>query len=294
MISKLAGLKVTVLGGDERDKVVMQYLLRQQAIVKAVGFSESIAGIQIMPDLKAGIQDTDVIVGPIFGTDDAGKIKRTPNGQQLIFSQELFAQIPTRVPILIGSMPEHIVQIANQYGIRVIQYATMDEIAILNSIPTAEGAIQIAMQELPITIHESRVVVLGFGRVGATLARMLKVLGAHVQVVSKEPRELAKARSWGLQSVPWTSLMTSLADAQLIYNTVPALVLTSEILETVFQQTLIIDLASAPGGTDFSAAEQKGIRAMLCLGVPGKVAPQTAGMYLAETISTLLEKECLT
>ncbi len=294
MIPKLAGLKVTVLGGDKRDKVVMQYLLRQQVIVKAVGFCESITGVQTIPDLKAGIQDTDAIVGPIFGTDDTGRIKRTPNGQNLVFSQELFAQIPTHVPILMGSMPKHIVQMANHYGLRVIQYANMDELAVLNSVPTAEGAIQVAMQELPITIHESRVVVLGFGRVGATLAKMLKALGAQVQVVSKDPLELAKAQVAGLQSIPWTSLSTSLTDAQLIYNTVPALVLTAEILETVFQQALIIDIASAPGGTDFSAAKQKGIRAMSCLGLPGKVAPQTAGAYLAETISTLLERECLT
>lgn len=68
----------------------------------------------------------------------------------------------------------------------MVETLDMDEMAILNSVPTAEGAIMMAMQELPITIHGSTAVVVGLGRTGFTLARALLALGARVIAIDSE------------------------------------------------------------------------------------------------------------
>ena len=52
--------------------------------------------------------------------------------------------------------------------------------------------------------------------------------------------------------------------------------------------TLIVDLASKPGGTDFRYAEKRGIKALLAPGLPGIVAPKTAGQIVANVLSQLL------
>lgn len=41
---------------------------------------------------------------------------------------------------------------------------------VANAVPTAEGAVQVAMEELPFTLHSARVLILGFGRVGKLTA----------------------------------------------------------------------------------------------------------------------------
>src|SRR5690606_25932619 len=125
------------------------------------------------------------------------------------------------------------------------------EVAILNSIPTAEGAIFRAMQELPVTIHGSRTVVVGYGRCGITLARMLQGIGARVRVVAREGGQLARAHEAGLQVDRLEALGAAVEDARIVFNTVPARVITRETLKRMRKDAVVIDIASAPGGTDF-------------------------------------------
>jgi dipicolinate synthase subunit A len=57
--------------------------------------------------------------------------------------------------------------------------------------------------------------------------------------------------------------------------------------------TLIIDLASKPGGTDFRYAEKRGIKALLAPGLPGIVAPKTAGQIVANVMAQLLKEDII-
>ena len=145
-------------------------------------------------------------------------------------------------------------------------------------------------QAVPIT-SRNPCLVTGFGRVSQALARMLLGIGAKVFVAARNPRQLEAAAKLGCQTLPLGDLAANIGPMWVIFNTVPALVLTREILKNVRSGAAIIDLASAPGGTDFAAAREFGINAVLALGLPGKVAPLTAGEILASTIPNLIERE---
>jgi len=56
-------------------------------------------------------------------------------------------------------------------------------------------------------------------------------------------------------------------------------------------RAVIIDLASKPGGTDFRYAERRGIKALLAPGLPGIVAPKTAGRIMADCLGRLLMED---
>jgi len=144
---------------------------------------------------------------------------------------------------------------------------------------------------LPITIHGCTAYVLGFGRTGATLARLLGAMGAKTRVAARRKESLARIAEMTLTPIPFDQLSKSLREADAIFNTVPSMVLTGEILENVSPEAVIIDLASAPGGTDFQAADRLGIKAVLAPGLPGRVAPKTAGRILARTILGFLAEE---
>lgn len=159
-----------------------------------------------------------------------------------------------------------------------------------NAPPTAEGAIQIAMEELPITLHDARVLVVGFGRLGRALAPRLRSLGARVWVSARRYEQRAAAESMGLGSEGVDRLPDWLCSYDLVFNTVPAPVLGVEELAALKEGALVIDLASRPGGVDMEAAAALGVRVIWALSLPGKVAPVTSGRYIKDTVYHIMEE----
>ena len=200
---------------------------------------------------------------------------------------EVIKHLPKETYLLIGVAKPIIVEMASKHQIKIIETAEIDDIAILNSIPTAEGAIQLAMEELPITIHSSKCLVVGYGRCGMTLARSLAALGAKVTVASRKAADIARIIEMGYTPLPLADLYSQV-DFDVIFNTVPALVLTKQYLKKLSRSVLIIDIAASPGGVDYNTANDLGIKAILALSLPGKVAPITAGQILSDCIPRLL------
>lgn len=161
----------------------------------------------------------------------------------------------------------------------IITMMDHDEVAIYNSVPTAEGTIYYIMKHTEYTIHNANIHVIGAGRCGETIAKSLKNLGANVTVSSRNPDLIARLFESGIKTVDLDWLTLRVADV--IVNTVPAMMLDKQKLGQVKKDVYIADIASAPGGVDFAAAEKLGIKAHLLPALPGIVAPKTAAAYLA-------------
>lgn len=288
----LAGLTVTVLGGDDRELVLIPALAAQGATVRVVGFPRlpQLEVAELVSDLQQAVRGANVIILPMPGTDDEGVIRAVYSPTKLVLTEETLRCIPRHAVIFIGTARPFLKNWATRYGLKLVEIAEEDEVAVLNSIPTAEGAIQLAMQELATTIHGAQAFVVGFGRIGQTLARGLLGLGARVTAVARKPAALARAYEMGCRPLPFTSLPEAIAEAEVIFNTVPAMILDASLLARVSPQGVIIDLASAPGGTDYEAAAALGIKAIFAPGLPGKVAPRTAGEILARVIPRLIRE----
>lgn len=286
----LSGIQVAVLGGDDRELVLVPELVKMGAKIVVTGFPErpELAGARLVESVEEALFGAQAIIMPMPGTDESGNIRAVYSPNKLELTEKMVRSIPPGTPVIIGVARTFLKEWAVKYQLDLIEIADMDDVAILNSIPSAEGAIQIAMQSLPITIHGSQSWVLGFGRVGKTLARMLQGLGAVTTVCARKPADLARISEMGFQGLTFAQMEQSIGKAELIFNTVPAMILDQGLLKHCNQEALIVDLASAPGGTDFRAAEQLGIRAILAPGLPGKVAPRTAGKILVQVIPRLI------
>jgi len=123
---------------------------------------------------------------------------------------------------------------------------------------------------------------------------MLQGIGAHVTGVARKPSNLARAVEMGFRAVQLADLENEISRAEIIFNTVPHLILDRVMLEKVARDTVIVDLASIPGGTDFEYAALLGIKALLAPGLPGIVAPKTAGRILAQIYPQLILRHLTT
>ena len=161
---------------------------------------------------------------------------------------------------------------------------------VCNAVPTAEGAIEIAIREYPGTLNGSRCLVTGYGRIGRVLAKMLCGMGAKVYVSARRKDSLAWIRLGGYTPVEHSDIINS-GEFDIIFNTVPALILDAHIMAKIAVRSLMIDLASQPGGVDFESAKRMGIKTVHALSLPGKTAPKTSGEIIKETIFNILEEE---
>ncbi|GAB6274700.1 MAG: dipicolinate synthase subunit DpsA [Peptococcaceae bacterium] len=282
------GVKLAVWGGDARTIVLLEQLVNWGASVQVVGLPVKSLKVTVLAELRETSRDIQALILPVPGVDEQKKIYAVYHDQPLILSAAELASFPAGLLVFVGVAQPYLKEITVQAGIELIEIMNLDETAILNSIPSAEGAIQMAMERLPITIHDSHTMVLGFGRTGVTLSRMLAAIGARVTVIAREPAQRARAFEMGLLSADLPELPALMPQADIIFNTVPALILSRSLLEKAAPEVLIIDLASAPGGTDFTAAQELGITAVLAPGLPGRVAPKTAGVILARVIRRIL------
>ena len=191
-----------------------------------------------------------------------------------------------------GLLPEEIVSAANENEIICKDYYYREEFAVRNAALTAEAAAATLMEMLTESISTVPVLILGYGRIGRLLSAILKALDAKVTVAARRYSELAWIRSEGMEPLEFRLIDAEIERFEVIFNTVPDMVLTKERLMLADKNVLIIDLASEPCGTDFKAAEELGITAKKALGLPGKFAPKTAGEILKETVLNILsEKE---
>ena len=161
---------------------------------------------------------------------------------------------------------------------------------IVNAIPTAEGALQIALEEMPVTLCGAKCLVAGNGRIGKVLSQRLKNLCADVTVSARKAEDFAKITVQGLKYCQTTQIGEIIGDFELVVNTIPAMVFTSSVLAKADNDCLIIDLASKPGGVDMQAAQKLGKKVIWALSLPGKVAPKTAAGAVKKTILNIMEE----
>lgn len=114
-------------------------------------------------------------------------------------------------------------------------------------------------------------------------------------VCARKFADLAWIRALGYEPLPIVALKDrdAMSEFEMVFNTVPAVILTEEILANLRGECLVVDLASKPGGVDFETARRLGLRTVWALSVPGKVAPITAGCIIRDTILNILEENIL-
>ena len=189
-----------------------------------------------------------------------------------------------------GKMPTAMIEFFHSRGFDTADLLRREELAIKNAVPTAEGTLGIIMTESAETVSGMDIAVTGWGHVAKACAKLLSAAGARVEIFARSITALAEAESCGLRACHISQLTGKAGGFLTIVNTVPALVITEEVIRSARPGCLIIDLASKPGGTDFAACRSMQRRAIHALSLPGKCSPVTAGEITADTVMNICKE----
>lgn len=289
MKGRILVCRVSVIGGDLRQLTLAELMAKDGYDVKVIGFGENSMSSKYKTayDIK-DISKSDIIILPMPVTLD-NKTINAPFEQKSINLKDLAELVKKDSLILGGRINNEILEIFKNN--KCIDYYNREELMIKNAVPTAEGAIEIAMAETAITLNESKCLIIGYGRIGKVLSSLLKALGADVCVSARKFSDLAWIDVNGFRSIHNDNLKSVAGDFDLIFNTAPALILDEEILKTINPDCVVIDLASKPGGVDFEKARDLGLKVIWALSLPGKCAPLSSGKIIKETILNILHEE---
>lgn len=241
-------LNIWVAGGDMRQAKLAELLAEDGHSVHTFALERlgPIPGVRAEESLaELCLADCAVLPLPAAGE---GSLLNAPLAEETHpLTQLLDALRPGQV-VCAGMVSPEITAMAAARGLVLHDYFAREELAVANAVPTAEGAIQIAMEELPITIQGARALVIGYGRLGRALAQRLAALGAKVSVAARKYADLAWAESCGYGIEHTGQLEGWLCCYDLVVNTVPARILGRKSLKDLQPGCLVIDLASKPGG----------------------------------------------
>ena len=284
-------LNIWVVGGDQRQARLAQLLAQDGHTVYtyALDLAQDLSG-PISRQTPAQIDLADCVILPLPVSQGDGEMLNTPLSSSDHPLEDILDRLSPGQFLCGGRVEPQVHALAQARGLAIRDYFAREELAVANAVPTAEGAVQLAMEHLPITIHGARVLVLGFGRVGKLTAQRFQALGAKVSVAARKYDQLAWAQAMGFDAEHLEQLGGCLCGYDLIVNTVPSQVLGRKELEDVKEDCLILDLASKPGGVDLGAAGELGLTVIWCLSLPGKVAPVTAGAAIQHTIYNMLHE----
>lgn len=229
----------------------------------------------------------DIIILPMPVLDVKENIN-APLSSHDIRVEEIINKISNNSIVFGGKISPKLKKIFEDKSVNYFDYLEREELAIHNAIPTAEGTIQIIMEEMAKTIFSSKILLIGAGRISKILRKYLVSLGANVTVSARKTEDFAWIETDKCKYIHNKDLKDELKDKDVIINTVPAKILNKDLLSIINDDTLIIDLASKPGGIDFDMAKKLGKRTIWALSLPGKVAPITAGHIILNTIFNIL------
>lgn len=276
-----------VIGGDVR----MKYLAQS---IAADGYPVCVCGLEKLGtcrgaaecDLPQLAAKSSVILLPLPATKD-GLFLNAPYAENEIRLDDDFARFFMHKTVCGGMLQRLTASSSLWREIEPEDYYRREELAVGNAIPTAEGAVGIAIREYPGTINGAKCLITGFGRIGKNLAIILRGMGAEVFCAARKKADLMQMRAFGVQPLTYREISRRF---DLIFNTVPAKVLTSPVLMQQTRDTLIIELASAPGGIDLKRAEELHLHVIDAPSLPGRVAPKTAAEYIKEAVYNILEE----
>lgn len=279
-----------IMGGDKRQVALAESIAADGYTVYAFGFdrTEFLHDVRKAEDVDEIVRHCETIIFPLPVTSD-GRTLNMPYSERKIVLDDSFAEKMCRKQVFGGMMGKLYRTSTIWDEADTHDYFTREELAVKNAVLTAEGAIETAMREYPGTLNKARCLVAGFGRVGKALSLALRGLNAEVTASARNGVDLAWIEVFGCRAIHTDEIFTH-GQYEIVFNTIPAMVFPRKMLAKAQPGTVLIDLASVPGGIDFEAAAKLPVHAVQALSLPGRVAPKAAAEIIKTTIYHMMEE----
>ena len=268
--------KQTILFISDMRQVYLAEILTKKGLdVRCLDIRNSETVTEQLVKLRSFLKEADMLILPI-------PVAKIPDQEEL--QDILNKNLTNETRVLGGCFSKKQIEFFENRGIRYLDFMEDEKVTEENAIATAEGAIAELVRLSPYNINEAKIIVTGYGHCGRMIAKKLQALGARVTVLARRREARKEAASDGFYAADFAFGPEEAMGAAMLVNTVPALVVTRTMIKELPRDACILDIASKPGGTDFTCARELGIKTELALGLPGKYATRESACILNRAI----------
>lgn len=287
----LTGRIAAVLGGDGREVEIARQLVQAGATVRTCGLPEGpVEGWSVCATVDEAVAGAEIVICPVPLPGPDGTLFAPAASQKLLVDRHTLRPMQRGGILITGRASRLMKEAAEALGLRLYEYEHEEDLMLLRAPAVAEGAIRTAIEQTDVTLHHHPCLVVGFGKIGPTLAQALLGLQARVTVAARNPVQRARAWAMGCEVTSLEQLPDVLGRMAVVFNTVPARLFTRDVLASVGPRAVLIDLSAPPGGVDFEAAQALGVKAIWARGLGGR-APRTVGQSQWQGIVRILAAE---
>ena len=165
-----------------------------------------------------------------------------------------------------------------------VDFMKSEEVVEKNAEITAEAVIAEILQLSSYSIKGQKIMVTGFGACAKPIAEKLRALGGNIIITARSESARRAAKEAGYEVFDFNTWGNGIGKVRTVVNTVPSLVITEDIIRKMSKETVVLDIASRPGGTDFECAKEQGISAKLALGLPGIYSTKSSASAYKEAM----------
>lgn len=234
-------------------------------------------------DLSNLIRNAERVIlpTPVLKIDKLQDIRSTVRENLMINREE--GMIP-QLMVFGGKFSEEWRQFLEKYEIRYVDFMDEEQVTLENACVTAEAAIAELLFHSRYSIRNEKYIVTGYGRCAKEIAARIALLGGRVTVLARSVRDRKAAKTDGHNAADFSYAPEEAYGTRGVINTVPAMVITESMIREMHKDTVIIDIASKPGGTDKKAAAKYEIPVIEALGLPGIYTPKSSAKILADSV----------
>ena len=278
-------MKILVCGGDARQLYAAKRLCGDGFdIIYALTKEENDGEDAFSAKIRAA--DAVLLPLPAFR---AGLLN-APDASVRLDGCETAALLRDAKTVIGGILPPALTRSFAAASVDFYDYYKDPEFTMKNALLTAEGVLGLLITETPRAVNGANYLVTGYGVCGRAVSRLLTTVGANVTVAARKPGARMQAEADGCRAIGFDAVPLSAARFDAVINTVPARVFGEAAIGALPRDAVILEIASAPFGVDFEAAAKENIRVIKAPGLPGRVAPDSAGRIIAACAEKYLNK----
>jgi dipicolinate synthase subunit A len=272
-------LTIAVVAGDRREQEIARCAAATGAHVRAYGFpwpESGIEGVERASNAVFCFEHADFALFPIPGIAADGALFAPSCPERIIPTEPMLAKMRSPAHIVLGWADKNLKSICERLNIGIHEYEWDDDLMLLRGPAIVEGLLKVIVENTDITIHRAKICLVGQGTIGSLVTHTLYALGARVHVVARNPVQRAQAYAAGAESYEFSQIAEAMRDCDILVSSVPAQVVSGEMLQILPRHTLLVDLAAPPGGIDRDSASRLGLKFVWARGL-GSRAPVTVG-----------------